>query len=292
MKKILKKIFSINRENNHIVVRLIGLKLSFRVDKIHYIRQSNKVHLPYIETHLVDHCNLNCHGCTHFCPITPETFIDIEKFKKDIFELAKKSDITVIRLMGGEPLLHPDICKFIEVTRQAFPKSNIALLSNGILLKTMPFEFWEALRRNQVIMELTHYPIVKDFDSYLELVKINNVKLGDIHIVDDFSLMLNSHGNSDIKSTFNKCPNKSCVNFKDGRLVACPIACYIHRYNDYFNRSIPSEEGIEVSSNSAENIFKYLKTPIKTCSYCVKSSNMKYIPWGVSKKEADEWFAL
>lgn len=292
MKKILQKILSIKKESNHIVVRLIGFRLNFKVDKLHYIRNNNKVHIPYLETHLVDHCNLNCRGCTHFCPVTPETFIDVKKFEIDIFELAKKCDITTIRLMGGEPLLHPDICKFINITRQAFPKNNITLLTNGILLKGMSQEFWATLRENDVTIEMSKYPVVKNFENYIDLIKTNNVKLGDIHIVDDFSLIINQYGNSDIKKTFNKCPNRSCVNFKDGRLVACPIACYMYRYNDYFNQNIPTEEGIKVSSNSAEDIFKYLKTPIKTCSHCVKFSNMKYIPWEISKKTADEWFAL
>jgi molybdenum cofactor biosynthesis enzyme MoaA len=75
----------------------------------------NNPMLPYIvETHLVDHCNLNCKGCSHFASLVPgEVFTDIEIFKRDIARLSQIFiDVYEIRLMGGEPLLHPDIDTF------------------------------------------------------------------------------------------------------------------------------------------------------------------------------------
>lgn len=191
--------------------------------------------------------------------------------------------------MGGEPLLHPNVCEFIQAARKYFPKSRIALVTNGILLKTMPLDFWETLRENKIIIEMSHYPIVKNFDSLLDLIKSNGIEIGAVHSVGDFTLMLDKNGNSDIQETFKKCPNR-CVNFRNGRLVVCPIACYMDIYNNYFKSNIPAENGIEVSVNSAKNILKYLKAPIKTCSYCVVGSEVKNIPWEVSQKQADEWF--
>lgn len=84
------------------------------------LKKLDKPYLRYLETHLCDHCNLNCKSCTHFCPLVTEpTFTDLEQYTKDIRTLSKKLAIRTIRLMGGEPLLHPQVNDFIRVTRSS-----------------------------------------------------------------------------------------------------------------------------------------------------------------------------
>ena len=86
--------------------------------------------LRYVETHLTDDCNLNCRGCGHCAPIAETWFADGSSFRRDMDRLARLfSNIAVIRLMGGEPLLHPDAAWFFRVTRQAFPRAEIALVT-------------------------------------------------------------------------------------------------------------------------------------------------------------------
>lgn len=45
--------------------------------------------MPYLESHLTDHCNLNCAGCSHFSPLSSQNYVSIEQYKKDIQRLAK-----------------------------------------------------------------------------------------------------------------------------------------------------------------------------------------------------------
>ena len=51
--------------------------------------------------------------------------------------------IAEIQLLGGEPLLHPQITLFLETTRKHFPHNTINIVSNGILLKKQSKEFWD-----------------------------------------------------------------------------------------------------------------------------------------------------
>ena len=72
------------------------------------------------EVHLTEHCNLNCKSCFHFSSRAEEEYLDVTEYEKDCKRLSElfggvASDIL---LMGGEPLLHPDIEKFIEITRK------------------------------------------------------------------------------------------------------------------------------------------------------------------------------
>jgi hypothetical protein len=39
--------------------------------------------MKYLEHHIVDHCNLNCIGCSHFSPLAEKWFEDFETFKLD-----------------------------------------------------------------------------------------------------------------------------------------------------------------------------------------------------------------
>ena len=74
------------------------------------------------EVHLADHCNLNCKGCFHFCPIADEKYPSVQSLENDfkrIYELAN-GKIGRIYLLGGEPLLHPELIKIINVAGKYF----------------------------------------------------------------------------------------------------------------------------------------------------------------------------
>jgi len=89
--------------------------------------------------------------------------------------------------MGGEPLLHPNICEFLYIARKNFPKTDIRLVTNGLLLKKMPEHFWVALRLTNVKVDMSKYPPTNnEFDSYINLINENNVKVGDINDADKF----------------------------------------------------------------------------------------------------------
>ena len=48
--------------------------------------------IKYIETHIVDHCNLKCRGCSHFSPLAGPYFKDYNEYIKEITQLSKLTD--------------------------------------------------------------------------------------------------------------------------------------------------------------------------------------------------------
>jgi molybdenum cofactor biosynthesis enzyme MoaA len=112
-----------------------------------------KPFLRYVEVHLVDHCNLNCGGCSHFSPIAREWFADVDQYEKDMHRLAELfRNVNTVRLMGGEPLLHPQIESFVTITRHYLPKADVRVVTNGLLLPAMQEPFWEICRSNSVVL--------------------------------------------------------------------------------------------------------------------------------------------
>lgn len=284
--KLLEKVFSIKNEykNNkkYKVIRICGLKIKSNLSK-------NKGYIPYLETHLCDHCNLNCKGCGHCSPlVTKETFADIKVFAKDIKTLSKKLDINKIRLMGGEPLLHPDICKFVVVTRKAYPNAIIKIVTNGILIPQMPEKFWQTLRENRIFIDLSKYPpCAEKFDSYLDIIKKNNVQIDRISDASQFFNQVNIKGDSPIVETFNNCLSKYCVNLWRSKLYTCP-ACYTHYYNQYFGKNKPMPVAFDIYKLSGKELAQKLNKPIDFCRFC-NTKELKYYKWDQSKKEIAEW---
>ena len=69
------------------------------------------------EVHLVEHCNLNCAGCDNFSSLANPKFLSANEFESDLVRLKDLfgDNCQRIYLMGGEPLLHPELVKFLEI---------------------------------------------------------------------------------------------------------------------------------------------------------------------------------
>lgn len=74
-----------------------------------------------------------------------------------------------IRLMGGEPLLNPELPKFISITREVFPDSNIRVVTNGILIPYVDTAVLKTMNQYFVGFDITQYPPTKMIKEKIEL---------------------------------------------------------------------------------------------------------------------------
>jgi hypothetical protein len=102
------------------------------IPKLEYRRSRNR-----IEIDLTYACNLKCLNCNRSCSQAPSeeriTVGQIKKFVKESIENNVKWER--IRLIGGEPTLHPDILEIVyiilEYNKRHSPETNIQLITNG-----------------------------------------------------------------------------------------------------------------------------------------------------------------
>ncbi len=73
-------------------------------------------------------CNLSCGYCTEYDDHSPSIDVDTLKERIDALHALKTAGID---LLGGEPLLHPDLSELVRYARR---KSNVSLITNGFLL--------------------------------------------------------------------------------------------------------------------------------------------------------------
>ena len=174
--------------------------------------------LKYLEIHLTDHCNLNCRGCSHFSPLVNKPFFkDYDEYKKEMSRLAEitNQEIRVIRLMGGEPFLNPKILDFCKATRFFFPRAEISIVSNGILLHTLDNEIIKKYNDLNIKLCISNYHINIDTE------KFNKFNLHDYDEKNKmYNIGLDLKGTQKIDYSFYNCDHviHGCYCLKSGRI--------------------------------------------------------------------------
>lgn len=285
-KNTLKKIISISTENKNIVMNALRV----------HTKQPN---LKYLEVHLTEHCNLNCQSCTHFSPLATPEFTDIKVFESDIKRISEltNGDLNIISLMGGEPLLHPQCSKFLEITRKYLPKTKIKLVTNGILLLKQSEEFWESMKKFNITLSPTKYPIDIDWSRIKEIAEKYGVFLQFYNcenvLKTSYKIPLVEDGSMNATTSFSNCwIANNCTFLKNGKIYGCVFPATISHFNKYFNKNIPVHEndGIDIYKvNNIDEILNFLSKPMPFCSYCKMKFKLEQTEWCPSKKEIKEW---
>ena len=248
--------------------------------------------INYIETHIVDHCNLKCRGCSHFSGLAEPNFKNLNDFKHEFTMLSTLTDskIRTIRIMGGEPLLHPQVVDFCVCARRLFPISEIVLVSNGILLPKLSDEQINILNSYDIDLCVSNYGL------NLNMNQFNKFKVHYFHNKNDmYNISLDLLGAQPKSLSFQNCDlvNGGWYFFKDGRIYQCCIMANIDYFIKHFNADISydlDDISIDISNHTLEEIEAFLSTPHNVCAYCdTIVRHHSYQHFGVSKGDIREW---
>jgi len=249
------------------------------------------------EVPLLYHCNLNCAGCGVFSPVAKEEYLDSVLYEQDCKRLSEltQGKAECIRLVGGEPTLHPNLLDFCNITRKYFKKAVIQLVTNGILLNKQTDEFWKTCGKNDITIQISRYPIKINMEGILEKGKSNNVtiEVTESKSNEMFHLRLDINGKQNSVYSFENCWQKnSCITLSNSKLYCCGIIPATTNFNYYFNKEliVNENDGIDIyKTESIKDILKFLSKPVSFCKYC-NVKKMSYChEWHISKKEIGEW---
>lgn len=257
--------------------------------------------LKYFEIHLTDHCNLNCKCCDNFSPLAEPSFISQFDFERDLSKMKElaESKIKLIRLLGGEPLLHPSINELLTLARFWFSKTEIRMTTNGIKLPEMPESFWATCRDNNITVEITYYPIKYDHDFLrkkseefgVKIIPFGNIEKPEKH---SYRNPINDKKDQDIEWNFKHCYQVgSCISLKNGKLYPCSCIPNICHFNKYFGKNLEVTEKDYIDIHQVCNlseIEEFLDKSVPFCGYCNVANRTKGATWGVTKRDIKEWF--
>jgi hypothetical protein len=245
-----------------------------------------------------DSCNMSCAHCSHFAPLVKEPwFISKEEFEKEVLKLREVfgEHLQRLVLIGGEPLLHPDIFDLIKIAVRVFAGSRtfVKIITNGTLL--LPF-----LAR--------HVSFLKEHNVHVYYSSADGMPQRFRHCLSSMDLpifkkrvqwtkrILNLKGDSDEVKVFSGCPlqGATCTQYSHGYITPCGTSATVHLFNEYFKSNIPvlSEVGYNLfdSQVTYEGVLAYLRSPCVMCRFC-GADNVVFTPWKKSEKTMEEWTA-
>lgn len=90
--------------------------------------------LPFVETMITQVCNLSCHGCTNYSDLAHTGYVTWAQGKQELEAWLERVDILDFGILGGEPLVNPEVDKWIVGLRELMPHAQIRFTTNGINL--------------------------------------------------------------------------------------------------------------------------------------------------------------
>lgn len=202
-----------------------------------------------------------------------------------------------IKLLGGEPLLHPQVDDFIRCTREYFPVGDIKILTNGTLLPAMNDEFWKVCHDTGTIVYYTKYPIKLNTETIEQKAKKYNVIVEVFNMEDNIKQLvyepIDLEGKQNAEKNFYDCYRSNyCITLKHGKMYTCLKPAHMHLFNEFFHKDVQLDErnGIDIyKAKTGQEILEYLTKPIPMCAYCNREAITMGHAWECSKKNISEF---
>lgn len=258
-----------------------------------------------LDIHAAEHCNLNCLGCTHFSTLAKPEFCDLKQLEHSMQKLSRfRKSFGTLQILGGEPLLNPDLCEMMSIIRRYFKEQTLTLVTNGLLLLSpdkLPVGFWEACRKYRVVIKLTRYPINFNYDAVEALCEREQVPL-DVWVDRSENgrgwhrFLLNEQGAGVRAFKYGglfklmQCRSVNCSQLVGDRIYPCSHVAYVHHLNRAFGTNFKQKKGDYISVDKLWCSFQIRKkmlfsTPF--CHYC--GAGVPDCQWRVSKRDPGEW---
>lgn len=251
-----------------------------------------KVYMKKLETNVVDYCNLNCKGCSHFSNLFPHgAAVGYESFEKDIRHLSREVFIGHFDLLGGEAFLSERLSDYIVCLRRYMPKTTITVVSNGTLIPRQSPELLSCIRDNQVLISITEYPPTSKLRSEITgTLERFGIMYEFRKVAETFGKNIDLTGKNDPYKAQTECRESRCHFLRNGKIYKCPFSALGGHFFDQYNIPLHFEEGIDIYDEKMdlEQALKNMDTePIALCKYCGKEERFV---WEVSKNpEREEW---
>jgi len=277
----------------------------------------NRIFRHYMEHIVTWHCNLKCTNCSSGSPFQPHRDDDLSIFVRDLNILGKYVNTPFIRLIGGEPLMHPQILDYLREIKKAGYKANLS--TNGIMIPTMPDEFFELVDTLSVSIYSNNninYGKIVDFldkkdiswENVCDVKRTHELKSmqyfkdnygwheqGSFIVLDKYE----KHTDERAREVYDPCLLKDmCHSFMNGKYYKCNIC--ITKGPQYDNMGIPvewnfeEEDGFDFTGDNEEEIMAGLrdfvegeghKEIMKACYYCEGYNTSRNEPHGQFTKQ-------
>ena len=264
------------------------------------VSMRQKVRLFGVEYNLTEHCNLSCYHCDHASPLMAREIRVAGGLRARHPGHCRGRACRGIQMVGGEPLLHPQLLDFIRIARDTGIGDKIKIYTNGVLLHTMPDEFWE---QTDVLWVSTYPGIRRRMSDEAIAAKCaeHGTQLDLRPTITEFnrSFINNRIEDEDlVRRIFSQCKmanEYSCFSIYEGMFFRCSVAPFAQARLRMAGIDFPGPEvdGIQIHGNPrlGDEIEARVKSkePLKACTYCLGSSGPMVAHRQVNRQAGKAW---
>ncbi|MCH5249331.1 MAG: radical SAM protein [Lachnospiraceae bacterium] len=245
-----------------------------------------------LETNVVDFCNMNCKGCSHFSNIFDKgDFVPYEVFERDIKQLSDKVFIQQFNLLGGEVFYSENLADYIKCLRKYMPKTAIELVTNGMLIPRQKEELLKVIQQERVTVSITEYPpVTKVKDKIMDKLDEYHIYYEFRPVVETFGKNIDLSGKNEPHVAQSKCRESTCQFLRAGKIYKCPFSALGNIFFKYYNIPLSFDEGADIYAsdmNWKEYADNVRAAPIEQCRYCGTEERFS---WEMSNNpQKEEW---
>lgn len=247
-----------------------------------YHVHDGKIQTNRCELNVVEHCNLSCRSCSHLSPVMRKSLVDPEAVRRDFVTLGSVYHARWLRILGGEPLLHPRLIDVIGAAKDAGIADKVAVVTNGVLLLRATASLWEMIDA----IEISQYPGSELSSEELRSCRNSAVANGvDLRVlrISEFRESYSELGTNDpmltrrIYETCDVAHAWRCHTVADGYFYKCPQSYFLPKLLD--TPALRTSEGIrlEASDHLRGTLLDYLQStePLLSCTNCLGTSGQR-----------------
>ena len=231
-----------------------------------------------IDLIITQKCSLKCRDCSNLAQYykKPENF-DEKELYKEIDRLCDLFDqINEIRLIGGEPFMHPKACEIAGYLAAKEVIGKVVIFSNGTLLFTE--KMIPLLRNPKILILFSDYgdSLSRNLSKNEEICTMENIAFLTTKLegwVDCSGMAAHGGSEQEIKGKFAECCSKNVFSAAQGKLYRCPFLA-----NAFQLKGIPDrkEDYIDFMKEPVENVqmkekikeFLFFKDNMLSCDFC------------------------
>ncbi len=268
-----------------------------------YQIRDGKIQTVAVEFSAARHCNLRCADCSHLSPHAEPWFLSPGTFATDLRRLAEVLHAHTIKLLGGEPLLNPEIGELARIAQASGIADRVVVITNGLLLHKMDDSFW----RQVDVVRVSLYPDARPTPAMLDAAAARARETGTVLILSpcaDFRATIVTEPHPPdfttrvISATCATAHQLHCHMVSDGRLYKCNVPVDLPEYvsrlgrNDY--DSAPDGVYLHDGGDLFAGLKRYLfsREPLDCCRYCLGTAGVTRVHRQLTKPERDDPAAM
>ena len=239
----------------------------------HYPVHAGRIRTRSLEVHIVDHCNLTCAECCSLSPLLPAWFASPDSITDDLRMAARVLSPGIFKLVGGEPLLHPQLVDLIHAVRETRIAPVISVTTNGLKLGEMTDAFWQSIDA----VTISRYPrprLSADLISHIEAQAAQHAVRLNWKTQNEFTSMTRQAATADLAQAqriYDNCwIRERCHMIRDGMFYTCTRPAHFNTL--YQGRQDFQSDGLRLRDDAAmlDDMLAYLnrQEPLKACLEC------------------------